>query len=97
MGPDGNVQLCALIAGPSDHRADHSHLSHELDAIADEHGNLDTLSVEDGGLVAILWSTVRYVIMLALYGGFTNVIAGVFIMCGTEGIGATKSCQWPPR
>ena len=60
--------------------------THESDVIADEHGNLDTLSVKDGGLVAVLWSAVRYVIMLALYGGFTTVIVGVFMMKGPEEI-----------
>ena len=60
--------------------------THELDVITDKHGNFDTLSVEDGGLVAILWTAARYVIMIAPYGVFTIVIVGVLMMKEPEEI-----------
>merc|ERR1719353_634087 len=52
----------------------------------DEHGNLDLSHVESGGIVATILSVARYIIMLALYGGFTTVIVAVFMMKGPKEI-----------
>merc|ERR1719284_882507 len=46
-------------------------LTHEAEVSTDEHGNLDLSHVESGGMVATILSAARYIIMLALYGGFT--------------------------
>merc|ERR1719353_212698 len=50
----------------------------------DEHGHLDLSHVESGGMVATILSAARYIIMLALYGGFTTVIVAVFMMKGPK-------------
>ena len=55
-------------------------LTHEAEVSTDEHGNLDLSHVESGGMVATILSVVRYIIMLAFYGGFTTVIVAVFMM-----------------
>jgi len=52
----------------------------------DEDGNLDTSGMETGGLVGTVVSVVRYLIMLALYGGFAVVCAGAFMMEGPKEI-----------
>lgn len=45
-----------------------------------EDGGLDTSSTGKGGIVAGCLTFLRYVLMLGLYGGFTTVIVGLFIM-----------------
>ena len=61
-------------------------LTHEAEVSTDEHGNLDLSHVESGGMVATILSVVRYIIMLAFYGGFTTVIVAVFMMKGPNEI-----------
>merc|ERR550514_2728819 len=61
-------------------------LTHEAEVSTDEHGNLDLSHVESGGIVATILSAARYIIMLALYGGFTTVIVAVFMMKGPKDI-----------
>jgi len=61
-------------------------LTHEAEVSTDEHGNLDLSHVESGGMVATILSAARYIIMLALYGGFTTVIVAVFMMKGPKEI-----------
>jgi hypothetical protein len=61
-------------------------LTHEGEVSTDEHGNLDLSHVESGGMVATILSVARYIIMLALYGGFTTVIVAVFMMKGPKEI-----------
>merc|ERR1719387_490715 len=52
----------------------------------DKHGNLDMKKMKVGGHAATFLSVTRYVVMLALYGGFTTVIVGVFAMQGPKEI-----------
>merc|ERR1719194_82619 len=61
-------------------------LTHESEVTTDEHGNLDLSHVDSGGLIATILSVTRYIIMLALYGGFTPVIVAVFMMKGPKEI-----------
>jgi len=61
-------------------------VTHESEVTTDEHGNLDLSHVESGGMVATILSAARYIIMLALYGGFTTVIVAVFMMKGPKEI-----------
>merc|ERR1719281_1565745 len=61
-------------------------LTHEAEVSTDEHGHLDLSHVESGGMVATILSAARYIIMLALYGGFTTVIVAVFMMKGPKEI-----------
>jgi hypothetical protein len=58
----------------------------EMDVPTDKHGNLDMKKMKVGGHAATFLSVTRYVVMLALYGGFTTVIAGVFAMQGPKEI-----------
>merc|ERR1719377_111730 len=53
---------------------------------ADEHGDIDMSKVQIGGMGAMILTAIRYIIMLALYGGFTVVIVGVFMMEGPKEI-----------
>jgi len=53
---------------------------------ADEHGDIDMSKVQIGGMGAMVLTAIRYIIMLALYGGFTVVIVGVFMMEGPKEI-----------
>jgi hypothetical protein len=58
----------------------------EMSQTTDEHGDIDMSKVQIGGMGATILSVVRYIIMLALYGGFTVVIVGVFMMEGPKEI-----------
>jgi len=58
----------------------------EMSETTDEHGDIDMSKVQMGGMGAMILSAVRYVIMLALYGGFTVVIVGIFMMEGPKEI-----------
>jgi len=51
---------------------------------ADEHGDIDMSKVQIGGMGAMILTAIRYIIMLALYGGFTTVIVAVFMMKGPK-------------
>lgn len=54
----------------------------EMDIKMDKQGNLDMKQMKIGGHAATFLSVARYVVMIALYGGFTTVIIGVFSMQG---------------
>jgi len=58
----------------------------DVAAKTDEDGNLDMSGSAAGGVVAATLSALRYLIMLGLYGGFTAVIIGCFMMEGPEEI-----------
>merc|ERR550537_1799691 len=58
----------------------------EWDVKCDEDGNIDTSSMEGGGIVATVVSVVRYAAMAALYGGMITVVVGVFLMEGPKEI-----------
>ena len=60
--------------------------THEYEESVDEHGHLDMSKVQTGGVAAMVLSAIRYIIMLALYGGFTTVIVGIFMMEGPKEI-----------
>ena len=72
-------------------------LTHEAEVSTDEHGNLDLSHVESGGMVATILSVARYIIMLALYGGFTTVIVAVFMMKEPNEIWGGTSPPWSRR
>jgi len=61
-------------------------LTHEYEETHDEHGDIDMSKVRHGGIASMVISAVRYVVMLALYGGFTTVIVGIFMMKGPKEI-----------
>jgi hypothetical protein len=52
----------------------------EWDVKCDEDGNLDTSSMQGGGIMAVCLSVVRYIVMAALYGGFIVICYGAFVM-----------------
>mmetsp|Transcript_102196 Transcript_102196/g.181492 ORF Transcript_102196/g.181492 Transcript_102196/m.181492 type:complete len:590 (+) Transcript_102196:80-1849(+) len=54
----------------------------EAAAKTDEDGNLDMSQMQVGGLMATVLSCLRYLIMLGLYGGFSVVMYGCFVMKG---------------
>jgi hypothetical protein len=58
----------------------------EWDVKCDEDGNLDTSSMQSGGLMGTIISIVRYLVMAALYGGFITVCYGAFVMKGPKEI-----------
>merc|ERR1719201_193801 len=58
----------------------------EMSQTTDEHGDIDMSKVQIGGMGAMILTAIRYIIMLALYGGFTVVIVGVFMMEGPKEI-----------
>lgn len=58
----------------------------EWDVKTDEDGNLDTSSMQSGGIMGTVISVVRYIIMAALYGGFIVICYGAFVMKGPKEI-----------
>jgi len=58
----------------------------EWDVQCDADGNLDTSKMQTGGIVAVIISVVRYLIMVGLYGGFIVVCVGAFMMKGPKEI-----------
>ena len=72
-------------------------LTHEAEVSTDEHGNLDLSHVESGGMVTTILSVARYIIMLALYGGFTTVIVAVFMMNEPNKIWGNEPPPWSRR
>jgi len=58
----------------------------EVTAKTDEDGNLDMSGCQIGGTLASALSALRYLIMLGLYGGFTTVMVGCFMMEGPKEI-----------
>jgi len=57
----------------------------EASLTTDADGNVDTSSA-GGGIVVIVLSVVRYIILLALYGGFLTVCIGIHLMEGPKEI-----------
>merc|ERR1719386_414060 len=58
----------------------------EQNVKTDEDGNLDMSGMDGGGMVGTIVSVVRYIIMLALYGGFIVICYGAFVMKGPKEI-----------
>merc|ERR1719327_1579454 len=58
----------------------------EWDVKTDADGNLDTSSMQSGGIMGTVISVVRYIIMAALYGGFIVICYGAFVMEGPKEI-----------
>merc|ERR1719194_250340 len=58
----------------------------EWDVKCDEDGNLDTSKMQVGGIMGVVVSVVRYIIMAALYGGFIVICYGAFVMKGPKEI-----------
>lgn len=58
----------------------------ETEVTTDQDGNLDMTKMQGGGMVVTLLSVLRYMIMAALYGGFTVVCVGIFMMEGPREI-----------
>lgn len=46
----------------------------------DEDGNLDVTKMHSGGIISLVISVIRYVVMAGLYGGFATVCCGIFLM-----------------
>merc|ERR1719265_310124 len=65
--------------------------THEYEESVDEHGHLEMSKVQTGGVAAKVLSAIRYIIMLGLYGGFTTVIVGIFMMEGPKEIWEGKT------
>jgi len=61
-------------------------LTGDNNSTVDADGNVDTSSTGQGGVVAGVLTAIRYILMLMLYGGFTTVIVGVFLMEGPKEI-----------
>jgi len=63
----------------------------------DEEGNLDVGKLEDAHPTAVkVLTIVRYIVMLMLYGGFTVVVFGVFMMKGPKEIWGNKQLPVSP-
>merc|ERR1719399_1901128 len=58
----------------------------EMDVQCDADGNLDMSKMEVGGVMGTVISVVRYIIMVALYGGFITICYGAFVMKGPKEI-----------
>jgi len=58
----------------------------ETEVTTDEDGNLDMSKMQGGGTAVTILSIVRYMVMAALYGGFTVVCVGIFMMEGPKEI-----------
>merc|ERR1719420_1044129 len=58
----------------------------EWDVKTDADGNLDTSSMQTGGIMGTVISVVRYIVMAALYGGFIVICYGAFVMKGPKEI-----------
>jgi hypothetical protein len=58
----------------------------EQNVKTDADGNLDMSGMDGGGMVGTIVTVVRYIVMLALYGGFTVVCVGAFMMEGPKEI-----------
>merc|ERR1719420_1436308 len=58
----------------------------EWDVKCDKDGNLDTESMQVGGIMGTVISVVRYIVMAALYGGFIVICYGAFVMEGPKEI-----------
>eukprot|EP00746_Dinoflagellata_sp_MGD_P165433 gnl/MRDRNA2_/MRDRNA2_94704_c0_seq1.p1 gnl/MRDRNA2_/MRDRNA2_94704_c0~~gnl/MRDRNA2_/MRDRNA2_94704_c0_seq1.p1 ORF type:complete len:626 (+),score=106.38 gnl/MRDRNA2_/MRDRNA2_94704_c0_seq1:142-2019(+) len=58
----------------------------ETEVKTDQDGNLDMSAMQGGGMVVTLLSVLRYMVMTALYGGFTIVCIGIFMMEGPKEI-----------
>merc|ERR1719389_1420004 len=58
----------------------------EWDVKCDEDGNLDTSSMQSGGVMGTIVTHVRYIVMAALYGGFITICYGAFAMKGPKEI-----------
>merc|ERR1719247_1961614 len=58
----------------------------EWDVKCDEDGNLDTSSMQAVGLMVTCLTMVRYILMAILYGGFTVICYGAFVMEGPKEI-----------
>merc|ERR1719388_165614 len=56
------------------------------DVKTDEDGNIDTSAMQSAGMMGTVISVVRYLIMLALYGGFIVICYGAFVMKGPKEI-----------
>jgi len=52
----------------------------EANVKTDADGNLDTSGMHGGGIVVMILSLVRYLIMMGLYGGFATVCVGIHLM-----------------
>merc|ERR1719335_1631380 len=58
----------------------------EFEVECDDDGNLDTSKMQAGGIMGVVISVVRYIIMAALYGGFVVICYGAFVMKGPKEI-----------
>merc|ERR1719453_2867476 len=58
----------------------------EMDVKVDKDGNLDTESMQVGGIMGTVISVVRYIVMAMLYGGFLVICYGAFVMKGPKEI-----------
>merc|ERR1719316_1382895 len=52
----------------------------------DEEGNLKTEAMDVGGIMGVIVSICRYILMAALYGGFLTICYGAFVMKGPKEI-----------
>merc|ERR1719191_2154739 len=58
----------------------------EWDVKCDADGNLDTSSMQSGGMMGGMISVVRYILMAMLYGGFATICYGAYSMKGPKEI-----------
>jgi len=58
----------------------------EANVKTDADGNLDTSGMHAGGVVVMVLSLLRYIVMLCLYGGFASVCVGIHLMEGPKEI-----------
>jgi hypothetical protein len=58
----------------------------ESGVTTDEDGNLDMTKMHSGGVVSIVLSVIRYLVMAGLYGGFATICCGIFLMEGPKDI-----------
>lgn len=71
---------------------------HPTQVATDKEGNLDTSSIAESAhpLALKLLTIARYVVMAMLYGGFTSVVLGVFMMDGPKEIWGNKQVPVSP-
>merc|ERR1719207_452174 len=58
----------------------------EWDVKCDADGNLVTDGMRSGGIMGVVISVVRYIVMAALYGGFITICYAAFVMEGPKEI-----------